>query len=87
MPLFRPQCGGFKESMALALNIEDRVQLASILSSQINQKVDVGMIGAVHEGEDQRNGWDTHMVMVCGRAVGYMNCSFQDLPSAPAQVI
>ena len=67
MTHYRPQRGGFIESMALLQPVYSRRDLATILA------VPVRSIGLKPYGYDERNDWDTYIVTVKNEAVGFTN--------------
>lgn len=84
-PKFRPQRGGYEESMALRTDVRDLQMLADVIGIQFGKSVDTASISTVPEGYDRRNGWDTYAVTVDGQGVGYMNCDLSRLrPAHPA---
>ena len=63
---YRPHRGGLEESMREAVLVEDFAALAKHLSATETDRVEVAPYGF-----DSRTGWDTHLVTVNGRPVGF----------------
>lgn len=76
--LFRPHRGGFEESMAEALPFDCTDDLVLCLEVQWGQMISY-LQTEPYGGIDERNGWDTHLVIAKMRrinheiVVGYTN--------------
>lgn len=67
---FRPQRGGYDESMAEVVEVSSTSELIDLLTLQFGCG-DYAILSP-HEPEiDSRNGWDTHTVTKDGEAYGF----------------
>ena len=70
---FRPQRGGFAESMAEVVDIEPNLRaLADAMMNSLSTcMVFEPAIKVIPYCYDDRNGWKTHIVTVDGQAIGF----------------
>ena len=68
---FRPQRGGLDEAMREVFEFSTLDELEAHLRDALGWKFDLVGIEKYGSGIDKRIGWDTHIVTVNGRAVGY----------------
>ena len=68
---FRPQRGGYAESMVDVVEIEGINDLAEYLSVIMKVNIFVAALNFESIGVDERNGWDTYLVRFGGLAVGF----------------
>lgn len=68
--VFRPQRGGLSESMDEQVTFESMAGLRFVLDKFCYGP---GQVKVEPYGFDKRIGWDTHIVTVDGRAVGFTN--------------
>lgn len=68
--MFRPQRGGFEESMAEAVYV-DPAEFLQFIWSRYGGPGGVVEVSEYDAGYDSRNDWRTHIVTVNGEAVGF----------------
>jgi hypothetical protein len=66
---YRHHRGGLKESMETVCDIEPTIEALAVLLKSPPSKITVEKYGEY----DERIGWDTHIVCVDGRPVGFTN--------------
>lgn len=68
--LFRPVRGSFKQAMGEAFEVGSIDDVIRYLSKQM-LPADKDNISIKYYGFDERNNWETHLVLLDGEAVGY----------------
>lgn len=72
--LFRPHRGGFDDSMKLVEEVHSLKDLTNIAGKLLNGLVSDSMIRSSHYCYDERNKWNTHIIMVEGKGpIGFAN--------------
>lgn len=79
MPKYRPQCGGYDESMALQTEITSIAELVDALTTQLGVEVSPAALSTADYGYDHRNGWQTFVVSLDGCGVGFMDSDLNSL--------
>lgn len=70
MTKFRWHRGGYEESMATVVPVRSKSELVTIILDSFlfpENHIEI----KPYSGIDPRNGWDTHLVSVNGKAVGF----------------
>lgn len=77
--LYRSHRGHYEDSIATVREVRDLAHLVEVIREERagwpdQDEVTAESIGVTpYHGTDARNGWDTHLVTINGRAVGYTN--------------
>jgi hypothetical protein len=71
--LYRPQRGGLSESMLEALKFDSKEELIQKLSEDLMVNIEANEISIKKYVYDDRIKWDTHIVLLNGNAIGYVN--------------
>lgn len=66
--IFRPQRGGLKESMLECVTLP-----ASVAAIASHLQASIDSLKVEPYAKDERIGWDTYLVTVDGKAVGFTN--------------